>query len=624
MEKELCRQYDYAIIDFAEHRVDAEKHALIKYGPHKMTLKDIYKCLGERCHLDDILVNELVELEIEIEKSCVVPVWENINLLKKLVSSNNKVVLISDMYLTSDVLKSILVSIDKVFRDVTIYVSCECGSTKRNGSLYQYVGEKENVSYDEWTHYGDNIISDYNVAQLYGINSILLKKRELTDIEKTILKEFNPEYSLDVQLYLGLTNNLKIKEQNDAYIIGFVVGAPILVSYVEWLLYESRINEIETLLFMSRDGYIIKQIADAIIEKQKIDLKTEYIYVSKNVLRDKGYIGKMASEYVLQFADEKKWALVDFNGTGKSVCSLADNLGTKVEAFYFMLSGNASKSNVVLRWYTYVDTKSSMLEVFCRAPHGGVVSYRYDSGKLVPVINEIDDGIWERAGLYDYLKGVLDFLESYLKYKKDLHDIELSRISKYIVKYCEFMPDLKISKFIGDFPHGNENDTEKELFAPHLSRDDLYNIIVKRENEPLDKYYKGTDIEYSMKRLTEEEKILVKKFNDDYAAKPPIRKLTNAKKVVIYAAGKYGRETYHRLLRSEKEVIVAWVDINYQKYEDELIMSPVLLKTVNYDYVLVAIHNENSYEEIRDMLVGANIPIEKIIWVREYWDGFEM
>lgn len=60
------------------------------------------------------------------------------------------------------------------------------------------------------------------------------------------------------------------------------VIAPVLVSFVMWVLHQARQRGIERLYFLSRDGQTLRQIADRLIDKNpQLRCETRYLYVSR-------------------------------------------------------------------------------------------------------------------------------------------------------------------------------------------------------------------------------------------------------------------------------------------------------------------------------------------------------
>ena len=113
----------------------------------EITLDDIYNAIKSNYNLSDDEIERLKELEITTEIKNIVPIQETINQIKDYLQDKKRVVLISDMYLSERQIRRLLVSIDEIFEDVKIYVSAELNKTKNNGSLYEYIKQKENIDY---------------------------------------------------------------------------------------------------------------------------------------------------------------------------------------------------------------------------------------------------------------------------------------------------------------------------------------------------------------------------------------------------------------------------------------------------------------------------------------------
>ncbi len=615
--------YNFMADSFALLRVDAELNAVRFNKEREIGLDDIYDVLAKRCHLNDSQKQELINMEIESEKRNVVPIQKNIDILKSIIAEGHKVVLISDMYLTHNVIRELLCLVDDVFKDINIYVSCDCNARKLDGSLFRYVQMKEQAGFDNWIHYGDNVVADNNVPEVYGIKTVLVDGYKPLQIEKKINAHFCNELDYATQFFLGLIRGVYKEGSSNAYRIGSVCGGAVLFPYVEWVLNESVYRNINTLLFMSRDGYILKKIADIIIKKKQYNINTHYVYVSRNLLRAKGEKGKRTAQYISQFVDkDDKYALVDFDGTGQSLVSLSENLKSKIYGFYYYLEGKPSGETFEFYSYSFVPAKSAVCEVLCRAPHGTVLDYKVDDKKLVPVIDSSCGDLWEKSGLYEYIDGVMNFTDTYLKWlDEDFVFADLLKIGKYVLHYCENEYDEEIMKYIGDFPHSDNNEEESGCYAPILSKNELDDIYGKRGDEPLENYYHGANIEYSVKRTLYGKSsffdFVIKSVKDMEQDDKLLRE-----KVVIYAAGKYGCEAYYRLSKNKDVRVVAWVDSNYQRYNDERIESPVVLKEKDFDFVLVALSDSNTFCSVKRMLEDMGIESKKIIWIIDYWKGF--
>ena len=67
--------------------------------------------------------------------------------------------------------------------------------------------------------------------------------------------------------------------------IGIELGGTILFPYVYWVLEQANKMDIHRLYFVARDGYVLKEIADTIIQHKNLDIETSYIYGSRRAWR---------------------------------------------------------------------------------------------------------------------------------------------------------------------------------------------------------------------------------------------------------------------------------------------------------------------------------------------------
>lgn len=82
------------------------------------------------------------------------------------------------------------------------------------------------------------------------------------------------------------------------------VIAPILISYVIYILRDAEKRKLKKLYFLSRDGYILCRIAKILCDEYKIKIECRYLYVSRLVLRlPLYYIDKNeAIKYLCEFS----------------------------------------------------------------------------------------------------------------------------------------------------------------------------------------------------------------------------------------------------------------------------------------------------------------------------------
>lgn len=283
-------------------RIAAEREARKSFRKvsslEEISLNQIYSFIPINTN-DSSKLESLMELEIETELKYSLGIHNNIDRLLSLLSEGNKVVLISDMYLSGRVIRDLLCQQNVAFSNIPIYVSSEVGVTKSSGRLFKYVAEKENASFNEWVHIGDNVYSDFQRPKKLGINAELFQYVCLNNIEKKLLVKYsnNPL----AQLSIGVSKNIRLQnsESSKQYKLGSSLGGPLLYPYVQWILNDAKERGINRLYFIARDGYVLKMIADEIIGKLGLSISTSYIYGSRIAWRlfdfDSKYISDVSS-----------------------------------------------------------------------------------------------------------------------------------------------------------------------------------------------------------------------------------------------------------------------------------------------------------------------------------------
>ncbi|MBR3622843.1 MAG: hypothetical protein IKN43_05795 [Selenomonadaceae bacterium] len=279
--------------NFFDIRVNAEELARLNYfhqGIEEISLEQIYEAVGTIGFVDESAKITLSKLEKTIETESVVGIKRNIDKVKSLAASRDRVILISDMYLDEETIRKMLISVDGIFTDIPIYVSSQYKKGKWSSGLFHLVREKESVEFSDWVHTGDNEHSDINVPKSIGIKIQPFKFAAFLPLEEKMLD--TGEDRADTQLMIGVARNLRVEENMSvAESVGSSFAGYILFPYIHWLLEQCRQMDIRRLYFIARDGYVLKKIADIIINNRNISIETHYIYASRRSLRMPAYDG---------------------------------------------------------------------------------------------------------------------------------------------------------------------------------------------------------------------------------------------------------------------------------------------------------------------------------------------
>lgn len=89
------------------------------------------------------------------------------------------------------------------------------------------------------------------------------------------------------------------------------------------------------------------------------------------------------------------------------------------------------------------------------------------------------------------------------------------------------------------------------------------------------------------------------------------------KRIVIYGAGAVGRDYYAQISRYTDCNIVAWADINPERYEYSYIKLYGIedLAALEFDIVIIAVKKRKTAEEIKQQLIAQGISEKTIVWL---------
>ncbi len=274
--------------EFAKLRIEMERRARNKKKTREVNLEEIYQECPV-CIASDI--TKLQELEIETERECCYVNGFIYGYVRSLHEADKKVVLISDMYLSSRAVKYILKAngIDiSVFDGVFISNEEECG--KQDGSLFDVLFSKfPGIRHEKMLHIGDNRNSDYVQAVKKGMSAVHYdaipdKLNSIYDYERIRHNVPQPGI-LSLRKSLVYNNSGRFKEgiQRNAYETGASVVGPFLVMFTSHVC--SRLKElgIKSIYPLMREGYILGKLLEAEAAYRRMDLEVHPLYISRKV-----------------------------------------------------------------------------------------------------------------------------------------------------------------------------------------------------------------------------------------------------------------------------------------------------------------------------------------------------
>ena len=716
------------------HSEELARKAGIFQQKEEVTLEDIYAAMAVCGCISKEQQEYLYGLEQETELANVVGIPENIERLKAIVDSGERVILISDMYLPKETILKMLLRADGIFEKLTIYVSSEYGRRKTTGNLYRLVQRLEDASFERWIHVGDNVHQDIEIPLQLGMNAELFRRAELNGFEKDLLEKYGDDYAL--QLMIGAAVGLKREKQEtsgkgSAYQVGSRYAGAVLYSYAEWVVDQAIKRNLKRLYFIARDGFLVKKIVDIILSEREVDIATAYVYGSRRAWRmpslsrehynlyqlilwshanrivtleelasalnlkvqelyrflpgtyakdkENTCITNVELEYIarkladdegfkdyhlcslkekkslaIQYLDQEldtsddNFAFVDVSGGGLTQGCLRQLLKGKyqkpIHTFFFKIDRvNLIEGSITDTFLPSFLESNLTVEMMCRAPHGQTEGYRLEDGKAVPVLSGTESESLARHGFYEYEKGILDFSRRMcqVSLRTGLRACSIKNVILYLKQIAE-SPSKEVLEFFASMPSSESGRDGRVLeYAPKLTQEDIRNIFLLRNDEPVEFFYKGTDLNYSVMRASEEEKKLIerckterngaigtmyrrqgerkwKELRSRYgsAAFYPVRLLEE--KIILYGAGRFGQNLYRELADSKEHEIVLWVDKNAENCKKQGLEGVSGLSAIDqalYDQIVVAVMDKGLANEIMEGLEARGIAREKIVWL---------
>ena len=271
-----------SIADFVYIRKKAEINAKKLSSNEDVTIDEIYN-QADFSAITSLSSSQLKEAEIECEREVLSPIQNVLDKVNKYRQKGFVIGFVSDMYLPSSVIKSLLIKY-KFFKEGDfLFVSGEIGKAKYTGNLFRHISKELKIKFNNWEHYGDNLWNDYKIPRKLGITAHLVKNNYSKFQNKLRSFDLNPTEKI-LSISAGISRSICLANTwNKDIIFCTDLIAPIYVPFVCWVLLDAQEKDIRNLYFLSRDGYIFYKIAKALNSiAPKINL--HFLYVSRKSL----------------------------------------------------------------------------------------------------------------------------------------------------------------------------------------------------------------------------------------------------------------------------------------------------------------------------------------------------
>ncbi len=285
-----------------------------------VTFADIWRRAGALAEYDDELVALLSEMELAAERLLLSPSPVAGELLRVAVEQGTPVELVSDTYLPSAFVSSVLADCGlSGWQRLT--VSCEAGAAKADGSVWATVLGRHPGA--KVVHIGDNPQSDVVQPRAFGLDA-----RRVPRPADALREGVGPLAALngsellaplDADITLGLVDLQRSLVQSlpgrlavvtpgapAAEALGYGALGPLLAGFVQWLHHEAVAAGHDHLFFLARDGHILQRAYQAHLGPEA--LPSTYLLASRR-LCNMAAVGPALTPPDVDFLAQASWPI---------------------------------------------------------------------------------------------------------------------------------------------------------------------------------------------------------------------------------------------------------------------------------------------------------------------------
>ena len=357
---------------------------------------------------------------------------------------------------------------------------------------------------------------------------------------------------------------------------------------------------------------------------------------------------RLVKQYLAENIDihDEHFAFVELAGGGYTQRCLADLLAEvwrdqklfeeskfcAIKTFYFKIDRvNQWRECRQFVFLPEQNVKNLLVEMVCRAYHGQTVGYEETNGRVEPVLDR--EGVQLLEYKYDaYIDGILQYTEYVCEKNPQMlayGQIEGLSVSSACLSYLLKSGESDEFLYYANMPNNLTGRAKRaEPFAPALTDEQLERIFYSERFKDRESIYRGTCFELSLERCSEEQKKKIQHYRK-MAAKEnqshtPDKSFADVfpagilgGRIILYGAGRYGKQLHDILLSRPERTVVQWIDRNYARLVNEGIKVEGLdcLGQKEYDCILIGVVSEESAGEIRTDLMQRGVPAWKIYWL---------
>ncbi len=252
-------------ISFMQLRDEAQKNVRENYS-----LDELYSQIEILGNISHRMAEKIKNIELEIEQKLLVPRRQILSCMKTLLEQGREVYIISDMYLPKSFYRNILKKYGISVSDESILLSNDLDKNKSDGTIWKYYSKKY-VRGRQALHIGDNKKADIKEPAKYGLKTYQTPNTWdialHSPLRDTIPYICNPYDTAVMGCVLSrIFENPFVFHNTDGDVIinnnqdmGYCIFGPVIFTFLLWLKEKSKADGIKKLIFMSRDGFFLKE-----------------------------------------------------------------------------------------------------------------------------------------------------------------------------------------------------------------------------------------------------------------------------------------------------------------------------------------------------------------------------
>lgn len=270
--REMSAFLDFKVDELKIYNLRKLSESELKKTVEESTYNELMTALYTKLNREYCLIvtsEEFVEYSANVEKEIELKnIYFNNDINPILDYANEKgkkIIIISDFYYGKELMEAVVnrIGISNYFS--WIFVSADFGKRKSSGSIYDLVLERMGIEPSDMLMIGDNTNSDNRVPQSKGISTYHIEFEEDHDFfnEKQLSKKmksilFPANLNAPFNGYLGT-----------------------IFLFIETLYSDLVRDEVQEVLFCSREGQLLKKLFDLYQEKKTKKIRTHYFLVSR-------------------------------------------------------------------------------------------------------------------------------------------------------------------------------------------------------------------------------------------------------------------------------------------------------------------------------------------------------